>query len=196
MRRTLDPKLDVVFTDYRELKAGRLHSTFRVLESRHHEPFDDDLELHLVELPELRDMQENERTSEGSLVGWAKFLAARTDEELAEAAEEDEMIDQAKDVLERLSDDPRARELASWREAHLALDRMQTEMGRQEARSEGLAEGRAEGRAEGIRAVIRLIEQRFGPLTAEQSAQVVSADLERVADRLLTARSFAELLAE
>ena len=75
------------------------------------------------------------------LTGWSSFLAAKTDEEVEAAAMEDTMIDQAKEVLESLSEDPKVRELASWREAHLALDKMQREMERREALEEGREEG-------------------------------------------------------
>jgi hypothetical protein len=60
-------------------------------------------------------------------------------------------------------------------------------------KQEGWDEGRDEGRAEGRRALIRLIERRFGTLTSEQRAHVEAADLEVLADRLLEARSFEEL---
>ena len=101
------------------------------------------LDLHVVELKELPTMTAAEKKSEGLLVWWSKFLAATSDEDLEQAAREDEMINQAKQVLEDLSDDPDLRELASWREAHLNLDRMQRQMERDEARTEGKAEGQA-----------------------------------------------------
>ena len=91
------------------------------------------------------------------------------------------MIDQAKDVLERLSDDPDVRDLASWREAHLALDRMQRQMEREEAQTEGHAEGhaegRAEGRAEGLREMLLMLSERAGGgLSDEQRQRVEGCD--------------------
>jgi hypothetical protein len=55
-------------------------------------------------------------------------------------------------------------------------------------------EGFAEGEARGKRAMLRLIERRFGTLTPEQQLQVDAVDLEILADRLLDARSFDELI--
>ena len=62
-----------------------------------------------------------------------------------------------------------------------------------------LAEGRAAGLAEGeAKALIRLAEQRFGPLPAALSARVATADagaIEDWLDRLLTATSLEMLFA-
>ena len=183
---SLEPVVVVVFTDYRELESERLHSTFRILEVTHHEDLCDDLEIHLIELPKLDTMRPAELEAERLLVAWARFLAARTDEEVEAAAKEDEMIEQAKDMLERVSEDPKVRELASWREAHLALDRMQRRMGLEEARAEGrtegLAEGRAKGRAEGKRDVLLMVLEQRGITLSESQRVVIEAcdDLSRL----------------
>lgn len=71
--------------------------------------------------------------------------------------------------------------------------------GRAEGLAEGLAEGRAEGRAEGERRVILLLgEARLGPIDADARARLEdvtdAAALERLAGRLLTVSSWAELL--
>ena len=127
------------------------------------------------------------------------------------------MIDQAKEVLERLSEDPKVRELASWREAHLALDKMQREMERREAleegekrgRDEGLKAGEKAGRKEGEKAgrkegekagkkqvLLRLIEQRFGAITPQRLARVEAGDIDRLTGRLFEAATFDELFEE
>lgn len=101
------------------------------------------------------------------------------------------MVEQAKDVLERLSDDPKIRELADWREAHLLLDKMQRQMESKEAREKGYAEGHAEGHAEGeLQHLLRMLEKRFGPLSSEQVERVKSGDVDELTDRLFVAESF------
>ena len=217
----LEPVIVVVFTDYRELASERLHSTFRLLEVTHHEELCDDMEIHFVELPNLKKAYDQERAANRMLTGWSSFLAAKTDEEVEAAAMEDPMIDQAKEVLESLSEDPKVRELASWREAHLALDKMQREMERREAleegreeglkagekagekrgRDEGLKEGRKEGRDEGNlegkkQILLRLIEQRFGAITPQRLARVEAGDIDRMTGRLFDAATFDELFEE
>ena len=65
-------------------------------------------------------------------------------------------------------------------------------------KAEGRAEGRAEGQAEGARhMLLRLMERRFGPLpeAVRQRLQALQEleELDRLSDRLLTARSLEEL---
>jgi predicted transposase/invertase (TIGR01784 family) len=174
-----------------------------------HEELCDDVEIHFVELPNLKRSYDQERAANRMLTGWSSFLAAKTDEEIEAAAKEDPMIDQAKEVLERLSEDPKVRELASWREAHLALDKMQREMERREALEEGREEGIQEGEKRGVKKglkegekagkrqlLLRLIEQRFGAITPQRLERVEAGDIDRLTARLFEAETFDELFEE
>lgn len=72
------------------------------------------------------------------------------------------------------------------------------EEGRREGRQEGQREGREKGRLEGMKSVVLgQIERRFGDLPAERRRRIESidspAELTRLADRLLVARSVDEL---
>ena len=198
----LEPVVVVVFTDYHELESERLHSTFRLLEVTHHEELCDDMEIHFVELPNLKKSYDQERAANRMLTGWSSFLAAKTDEEVEAAAMEDVMIDQAKEVLESLSEDPKVRELASWREAHLALDKREWSSagrwsGGKRGRGRGAREGRDEGNLEGKKQVLlRLIEQRFGAITPQRLARVEAGDIDRLTGRLFEAATFDELFEE
>ncbi len=183
----LRPMKIVTFLDYREREAKRLHSVYRLLEINDHEPFSDDLEIHLIELPKTDEATEHEQAEETDLVRWCRFLAAKTDEEMEDAAKEDEMVGKARDSLWQLSAKPSAQELARQRE--LAWATHQIEM--QAAKEEGEAKGRAEGQRE---LLLRMIEKRFGSLTPEQQQQIAELDPERAIDRLLTAESLNELL--
>ncbi len=108
-------------------------------------------------------------------------------------------MDKAKNVLDRLSDDPKARELASWRQAHRALHQMDLREERRQARAagreEGLQEGRQEGRQEGQRAAVRaIIERRFGPLTEDHAQRVDQADSDVLLSRIFEADTLETLL--
>ena len=82
------------------------------------------------------------------------------------------------------------------------------QQGREEGREQGREEGRQEGRQEGIQIgeargqrafLVRLLTQRFGTLSDAQAAHVAQADLDHIqlwVDRLFTASSAAEVLAE
>jgi hypothetical protein len=69
---------------------------------------------------------------------------------------------------------------------------------RRKNRREDLREGRREGRAEGMRQLLlQQIERRFGPLPEEKRRSVEAitspARLKRLADKILTAKSLAEM---
>jgi predicted transposase/invertase (TIGR01784 family) len=137
------PTFLVVFTDFVDTDSARLHSIFKVIEVHDGSLFGEDLALHLVELRELERMSDEESLQEAELVHWARFLAARTDAEIEEAAMGHPMVTKAKGSLEELSASPDVREMARTRE--MALLTYKIELG--EAREEGKAEGKAEGTA-------------------------------------------------
>jgi flagellar biosynthesis/type III secretory pathway protein FliH len=87
------------------------------------------------------------------VLNWCQFLSAQTDEELEALAMTDPNMDRAKQALDDLSADPKARELARDRKIwHYFYDRgleLSRRAGKQEGRAEGREEGRAEGREEG-----------------------------------------------
>ena len=72
------------------------------------------------------------------MLRWARFLAARTDEELENLTMEDPMLTEAKLALERLSMDPIARERAIKRDHELASFRGDLELEHEKGRAEGL----------------------------------------------------------
>jgi hypothetical protein len=53
--------------------------------------------MHLIELPKLESMSDDERAKEGALIKWASFFTARTDEALAAACQGDNTMEKAKD---------------------------------------------------------------------------------------------------
>jgi predicted transposase/invertase (TIGR01784 family) len=183
------PASVVVFTNFDETTSKRLHSTFRLLEVHDHQEFCGDLEIHLVELPNLVKAAEAELKAEASLARWSKFLSAKTDDDLAEAAKEDEMIEEAKEILEHMSADPRVQQMVRMREEGEFLYRVDlTEARKQgEAKGEakgmakgeakGMAKGKAEGKAEGKREMILMLLDRAGvELTPEQRQEIEACD--------------------
>jgi len=74
------------------------------------------------------------------------------------------------------------------------------EEGRQEGLQEGRQEGLQEGRQEGELAILRrLIEKRFGPLSAWAEQRLTAASIERLEElamRVLDARSLEDVLGQ
>lgn len=145
----LRPAISVLFLGYRELLGPRVHSTFRLLEVHDHERFTDEIELHVIELPKLALATSDERRDEAKLLAWAKFFAAKSDEELTEAAMTDSAVEKAHKVLQRVSSDPAARRLAEQRALALVTLKLDFDEVRREGEAIGRAEGEAIGRAEG-----------------------------------------------
>ncbi len=148
----LKPLKVIFFMEFREVIGTRFHSVFHVMERESRERWSDVFELHTVELPKLGKMNALELKKEPPLVRWGRFLAATSDEELAEAAKGDDMVTKAKTLLEQLSAEPGVRELAEQRE--LAFITYRLEMGA--AKEEGIIEGEAKGKAESILSLLSI----------------------------------------
>lgn len=160
----------VLIADFVELDTSRFHSMFQARERSTGELLTDHLELHVLELPKLRDALVG--MDEPALAAWCRFLAAETDDELEALAMQHPILKDAKDALDRLSADPDARERAERREIELKL----YEYGATTLRAEGRAEGRVEGRVEGKQsALLMLLTNRFGDLPSVIQTRVATA---------------------
>jgi predicted transposase/invertase (TIGR01784 family) len=69
----LEPCISIFFLGYRELPAKRFHSIFRVLEIHDREPFSNQLEIHVVELPKLPEIENEDKAAEGPWLAGAPF---------------------------------------------------------------------------------------------------------------------------
>jgi len=133
-----------------------------------------------------------------SLVRWAQFFAAATDEDLEAAAQGDQMMEKAMDYLEKLSSQADVRLLAERREMAQLMYKMELNLVREAGQAEGKAEGKAEGFVQGKRdALFRLLERRAIGLTDEQRQEIESCTittlLDQWFDQALTAGSADEL---
>ena len=110
----------------------------------------------------------------------------------------------AKEALDELSSDPKARRLAEDRvlwhwmyDDGIATARKE---GREEGRQEGREEGRQEGRGQERRRLVRhLLEKKFGALDEAACGRFEAADddtVEQYAERMLTADTLAAVFAD
>jgi predicted transposase/invertase (TIGR01784 family) len=160
-------------TTFHELPDTRFHSVFRVLQAHDASPLTDHFELHLLELPKLREALD--KNDEPSLTAWGRFLAATADDDLETLAMEHPVLKEAKDALERLSADPESRVRAEQREMALISYEL------------GLSMAHRQGR---VAVLERLLTTKFGTLPAGITARLSSAsdaELATWADRILTA---------
>ena len=124
---------------------------------------------------------------------WCQFLAAKTDQELEELSMAHPEIRDAKNALEELSADPKARQLAEDR----ALWHYTYDDGIATAREEGFAEGEAKGRAESeaslraaIRSLCRVIEVSLTPQREDQLEHAALPELQDLLDALTRDRKW------
>jgi predicted transposase/invertase (TIGR01784 family) len=100
--------------DFVRIKGSqRYHTRFRLRELEEGIELTDAIEIHFIELPKLKE----EMANHGSpLDRWAMFLKGWDDMKLLERlSEEDPAIAQAKQVLEEMAADPRAKEIYEQR---------------------------------------------------------------------------------
>jgi predicted transposase/invertase (TIGR01784 family) len=167
----------VLIADFVELASPSFHTVFQARERSSGQLLTDQLELHLVELPKLRNVLAG--TDEPALARWCRFLAADADEELEVLAMEDPILREAKEALEKMSADPEMRERAERLELEMKFYQI------------GLAKERAQGRLEGKGGLlVQLLGGKFGALSppvTERIASATEADLDRWFERLLSA---------
>jgi len=145
----------------------------------------EELQLNLIELPKA----DRAGLAGGALAAWVEFLEHWQEEE--RMAEIDyPPVQQALQRIRRLSADEEAQHYAMMRER--AVHTEVTEL------RGALEDGRAEGLLEGKRSIlIRLLEQRFGPMSTPQRNRIGAADpaaLEEWYQGLFDAKSVEDLM--
>ncbi len=211
---SLTPCRVIFFLSFTLFKnRNRLHSTFRVLEAHELVVLSDDLELHFVELTKLA---KNPIDADDDAADWARFLAAKSDQERRELSMANEDIRRANEALEVLSQDPKAQDIARRREDQLRLQRMEMaalekrymEKGMRKGIKEGVKKGVKKGMRKGIeegvkegqigelletlRQLCEVFEIELGPPREANVATMGVEDLRALKQHLLTHRCWPE----
>jgi predicted transposase/invertase (TIGR01784 family) len=132
--------ITIVITDYDFIpETDRCHTVYRMLETEEYFPFNDLMEIDVLNLERLT------AEGEGKLLDWLRFLKAETEEEFRMLAEKNPMIEEAYSKLQVMSEDEANRMIY---EARLKAQRDEY------SRIQGaLQEGRQEGEADTIRKI-------------------------------------------
>ena len=109
----------------------------------------DKLELHIISLEKARKMREKDK--QDKLLDWLKFIENPKSEEVLEKMEENEVLKEAGEKLDTLSDDIEMQMIADSRWMAIADEHARREAAIIEGRAEGLEKGLEEGRKEGRR---------------------------------------------
>lgn len=171
---SLNKCVHIGILDFCLLDSPNFYSCFHLWEDKSHLLYSDKLELHILELPKLK----NSPTPETELFNWMRFFNSETKEEFEKMAEKDPYIKKAWEDLNHISCDEEkrleyeAREKALMDYNHLVKWNLieGRKQGLEEGREEGLKEGLKKGREEGLR------QGRFHTITDLYQSGILSLD--------------------
>ena len=95
--------------DFNYLKSDNFHNTYRLKEIKTNEELTDTMELHFIEIPKLRKLDNSEEISD-MLEAWIAFIQSPASEVVEKLEMSKKEIKEAKDELLRLSGDDKERE--------------------------------------------------------------------------------------
>jgi predicted transposase/invertase (TIGR01784 family) len=169
----------------------RLHTVYELRERHTHEPFGDQLAIHVLQLSALPASGALGYSVDARVERWARFFSAQDDADYDQLASEDPIMATAKEALDQLSRDPAVHRLARERADAIKLHELDLASWRKKDREEGLAAGEA-------KLLLRQLSRRFGPLAEATRARVQSATVEQIeiwAERILDAPTLDDVLA-
>ncbi|MDR2079936.1 MAG: Rpn family recombination-promoting nuclease/putative transposase [Treponema sp.] len=153
----LKQAVSIVITDYDFIpESQRCHTVFRMLEETEHFPFNDLMEIHVLNLERLP------AEEDGKLADWLRFLRAEEEEEFKMVAEKNPVIKEAYCKLQVMSEDEANRMIYEARLKAQRDEYSRMRGAREEGREEGLEKGREEGREEGELNATRKIVLEMG----------------------------------
>ena len=133
--------------DFKYLKNDRFHNGYRLKEITTNEELTDVEEIHFIELPKMRESNENEEVTD-MLDAWIKFINNPSSKIVQKLEMDVEEIKQAKEELIRLSGDKKEVELYEQRKFAI-LDRVSDlENAEQKGLQQGLKKGLQQGKIE------------------------------------------------
>jgi predicted transposase/invertase (TIGR01784 family) len=129
----------IVITDYDFIpESKKCHTAFGMNEKEEHFPFNDLMEIHVLNLPRLSEVEE------GYLSDWLKFLKAESEEEFKMLAIRNPVINEAYSKLQVISADEGTRRLYEARLRACRDEYARIQGARQDGWQDGLDEGRRE----------------------------------------------------
>ena len=105
----------IINFEIKELKELGYHSKWKIIEEKYRKQIlTEDLEIHIIELPKIRELTQQESKEE--LVKWLNFIEEPESEKVVQYMKENEGIKEAKEKLKVMSEDERIQRLAELRE--------------------------------------------------------------------------------
>ena len=164
--------ISIVIVDFPLInETGNHHTTFQMLERAEYFPFNDLMEIDVLDLTKIPENQSDD------LINWMKFLKAEREEEFEMLARQNPQINQAYAFLRELSADEATRlRNESYLKARrdewsriAGAEQKGLEKGREEGLEKGLEKGRKEGREEGYTDIVQAMSRK-----GKSSAEIAS----------------------
>jgi predicted transposase/invertase (TIGR01784 family) len=170
----LKQAITIVITDFNFVpETKRCHTVFRLLEKEEHFPFNDLVEIHVLNLTRL-----SEDNEDGKLTDWLRFLKAESEEEFKMLAEKNPVIGEAYSKLEVMSQDEANRMLYEARLKAQRDEYARIQYALEEGERTGRLEGERTGRLEAARNALKM------GLPVEQIALITGIPSENILKQL------------
>ena len=154
---TLSRTICINILDFKYLKNDNFHNCYRLKEKTTNEELTDVMELHFIEIPKLRKLENSEDISD-MLEAWITFIESPTSELIDKLEMSSDEIKEAKEELLRLSGNDKERERYEKRFESLLeqnsllanAERKGLQKGIQKGIEKGIQKGIEKGKKEGI----------------------------------------------
>ena len=146
---TLSRTICINILDFKYLKNDNFHNCYRLKEKNTNEELTDVMELHFIEIPKLRKLENSEDISD-MLEAWITFIERPTSELIDKLEMSSDEIKEAKEELLRLSGNDKERERYEKRFESLLEQNSLLANAERKGLQKGIQKGIEKGKKEGI----------------------------------------------
>ena len=147
---TLSRTICINILDFKYLKNDNFHNCYRLKEKNTNEELTDVMELHFIEIPKLRKLENSEDISD-MLEAWITFIESPTSELIDKLEMSSDEIKEAKEELLRLSGNDKERERYEKRFESLLEQNSLLANAERKGLQKGIEKGKKEGLKEGAK---------------------------------------------
>ena len=156
---TLSRTICINILDFKYLKNDNFHNCYRLKEKTTNEELTDVMELHFIEIPKLRKLENSEDISD-MLEAWITFIERPTSELIDKLEMSSDEIKEAKEELVRLSGNDKERERYEKRFESLLEQNSLLANAERKGLEKGLQRGIKEGRLEIAKNLLDILDDK------------------------------------
>ena len=156
---TLSRTICINILDFKYLKNDNFHNCYRLKEKNTNEELTDVMELHFIEIPKLRKLENSEDISD-MLEAWITFIESPTSELIDKLEMSSDEIKEAKEELLRLSGNDKERERYEKRFESLLEQNSLLANAERKGLEKGLQRGIKEGRLEIAKNLLDILDDK------------------------------------